>query len=202
MQCKLNKATLMDFSRTNQLAMMMMHQATSDYVGCRCCLLNGVFSGFELGAQAVEKHLKAMLLFAHPNSNVRSFSHKLPSLVETVHEKAIADLSKHSVTIQKLEGHYQARYPDNPRANNSSSTEELALIDVLIMEILEKMPVPYEVLLNSGVYARAIASSDRRVVFPDEHWLLLQNVILQTRVPVLLQQKKEWLLHNEIKPHE
>jgi hypothetical protein len=202
MQFKLNKKRLMDFAGNNQLAMLMMHQATSDYVGCRCCLLNGVFSGFELGAQAVEKYLKAMLLFAHPSSNVRNFSHKLPSLVKNVQEKGIADLSKHSVTIQKLEGHYQARYPDNPRSITSSSTEELAMIDVLIMEILEKMPIPYEVLLNSGVYARAITSSDRTVVFPDEHWLLLHNIILQTRVPFLVQHKKEWQMHNEVKPHE
>lgn len=202
MQFKLNKTTLMDFARINQLAMMMMHQATSDYVGCRCCLLNGVFSGFELGAQAVEKHLKAMLLFADPSSSVRNFSHKLPSLVKTVQDKGIADLSKHSATILKLEGYYQARYPDNPRSNTSSSTEELALIDVLIMEILEKMPIPSEVLLNSGVYARAIASSDRTVVFPDEKWLLSHNVILQAKAPFLVQQKREWQLHNEIKPYE
>lgn len=165
----LNRTSLMEFSRSNKAAMLLMDQGTSDYVGCRCCLSNGVFSGLELGAQAVEKHLKAMLLFAKPGNNARSFNHKLPLLVSAVQAEGIADLSGHIETIKKLQGHYQSRYPDNTGKATSASTDELQIIDELMHDILDRMPVPEEVLLRSGVYTRAIASSEGRPVFPDEH---------------------------------
>lgn len=191
----LDRTTLMKFSRLNQAAMLLMHRGTSDYVGCRCCLLNGVFSGLELGAQAVEKHLKAMLLFAEPGSNARSFNHKLPLLVKAIHEKRIADLSGHLETIEKLQSHYQARYPDNPGKATSASTGELQSIDSLMGDILEGMPVPEEVMLRSGVYVRAIASSEGTIVFPDEKWLLVNNSSLAAKVPFLVHRNNEWLRH-------
>jgi hypothetical protein len=47
-----------------------MEVATNDYVACRCCLLNGLFPGLRLGAEAVEKYLKAFVLYAEPAHNL------------------------------------------------------------------------------------------------------------------------------------
>jgi HEPN domain-containing protein len=42
---------------------MFWHVATQDYVAARCCISNAIFSGFAIAAQAVEKYLKAFLLY-------------------------------------------------------------------------------------------------------------------------------------------
>lgn len=188
----LNQDELNNFARSNKEAMILMFRGTSDYVGCRCCLLNSVFSGLELGAQAVEKHLKAMFLFALPESKVRGFGHNLQTLVVLVGEKGIADLSSHMETITQLHSHYQARYPDNPNRPSFASTEELYKIDELMLDILEKMPVPEEILLRSGVYSRVLQSSEGRPVFADEQWLLANNHRLLAKLPMLIQRNKEW----------
>lgn len=109
MSFQLDAAAVMQFSRTHKSAMLLMFRGTDDYVGARCCLLNGALAGLELAAQAVEKHLKAMLLFLQPAANVRAFSHRLPDLLREVCEGGLADLSAQAGAVEGLFAHYQAR---------------------------------------------------------------------------------------------
>lgn len=51
-----------EFARKNKAAMLMVDVAAKDYVACRCCLINGLFTGLVLGAQTVEKMLKGYIL--------------------------------------------------------------------------------------------------------------------------------------------
>ena len=51
----------LEFNSTYQAAVGFIESATDDYVASRCCLLNGVFPGLRLGAEAVEKYLKAFV---------------------------------------------------------------------------------------------------------------------------------------------
>lgn len=193
MSFTLDRAALTEFARVHQRSILLVMRGASDYVGARCCLLNGVLSGLELGAQAVEKHLKAMLLFAVPETNVRAFNHKLPSLGKAVQEKGIANIMHCLPTIEKLQAHYQARYPDNPGQTLSASTGELEELDAVMNHFLDVMPIPKEVSLRSGVYALVTASSFRNMITPDEQWLLECNPMLQARVPALVEQTRQWL---------
>ena len=43
--------------------LMFLYDADQDYVAARCCILNGLFPGFMLASQAVEKFLKALFVF-------------------------------------------------------------------------------------------------------------------------------------------
>lgn len=41
-------------------------QSAEDYAAARCCLLNGLFPGFVMAEQAVEKLIKGFILFMDP----------------------------------------------------------------------------------------------------------------------------------------
>ena len=56
-------ADVANWARVHQRAGSFWGIAADDYVAARCCILNGSFTGFVLGAQAAEKYLKACLLF-------------------------------------------------------------------------------------------------------------------------------------------
>ena len=194
MQFTLDGDAVRDFSRANRDAMLMMYRGTDDYVGARCCLLNGVFSGLELGAQAFEKHVKAMLLFVNPNAKVKRIRHGLSELLSKIRDEKIADLSHHVDVVRALEAHYQARYPDNPGKGRSASTGELESIDVLMNDVLSAMPIPEEVMLRSGVFARVVAASEgSKALHSDGLWLLKGNLPLQKKLAVLVERNEAWL---------
>jgi hypothetical protein len=67
----MNAIELIEFNTTNMGAIEFQMAATDDYVACRCCLLNGLFPGLRLGAEAVEKLLKSFILFVNPKTDVR-----------------------------------------------------------------------------------------------------------------------------------
>lgn len=183
---------VMSFAYAHPRAMMLADRGASDYCGARCCLLNGVFSGLELGAQAVEKHLKAMLAFKDPNENPRKFEHNLLPFAQQVESRGIALLSPHFKTLERLQAHYQARYPDNPGQPSTASTAELVEVDVLMNHLLESMPIPREVSLRSGVFARAIGSAKSQVISAEEYWLVRENPILQAKIPQLTEEVLAW----------
>ena len=59
----MTKEDVHSFARENKLAMQFLMVATDDYAGARCCISNSLLVGLVLGAQAVEKYLKAFILF-------------------------------------------------------------------------------------------------------------------------------------------
>jgi hypothetical protein len=150
-----------------------------------------------LGAQAIEKLLKAVLLFVDPTlttATIRTrFSHKLPKLAEAVQKTTDLDLTVHAAHISALDAHYLGRYPDNPGRSTSQSTSELAELDRLAVDLLVGLPVPEEVKLRSGVFASALVSSERGVVTSFEKWLLEKNEPLSRVMPNLRERNKEWL---------
>lgn len=193
----LTSAEVQTFCSTNHRAVMLMDRGTLDYVGARCCLLNHVFSGFELAAQSVEKYLKAMLLLKTPGLNVRRYTHKVMELAADVQDAGIADLSAHQQTIGRLQGHYQGRYPDNPGQLTSSSTAEIAQIDLLLDRIVASMPAPPDVMIRTGVYVRALLMVERRELqFPETTWLLQNNAPLMARFPSLIERHHRWIAFN------
>lgn len=193
----LTSAEVQAFSSANQAAMLLMNRGAMDYVGARCCLLNHVFSGFELSSQAVEKHLKAMLLFNSPGDNVRGYSHKVTELAAAAQSAGLVDLSAHQETISRLHGHYQARYPDNPGQLPTSSTAEIVEIDLLLDQIIAAIPIPSDVLIRTGVYVRALMMIERpELPWSETAWLLQGNMPLVARLPSLAERLHRWTAFN------
>ncbi len=197
MSFTLDSGGMVEFCRTNQSAMLLQHQAAYDYAGCRCCLLNGLPVGLVLGSQAIEKLLKAVLLFADATlttAEIRTrFGHRLPKLAEAVQKTTDLDLTTHVSHITALDAHYLGRYPDNPGRSTSQSTSELAELDLLAVDLLVGLPIPEEVKLRSGVFSLALISSERGVVTSFEKWLLEKNEPLGRLMPNLRKRNKAWL---------
>src|ERR1700733_257559 len=72
---------LMRFGNEYSRATLLLRAAAHDYAAARCLLFNGMFEGLSLGAQVIEKYLKAYLIFADPKRDVRAFLHSLPKLL-------------------------------------------------------------------------------------------------------------------------
>ena len=70
------------FSSDNHDAMLLIHQATDEYISARCLLLNGLFPGLILAAQSVEKYIKGFILLVDRTKNLRSFSHNFNKLFD------------------------------------------------------------------------------------------------------------------------
>lgn len=181
MDFSLDSRQVAAFAKSNQMAMLLLQTATDDYAVARCTLLNGLFPGLVSAAQAVEKYLKAFILFLDSTKNVRRLSHSLKDLAAQVLtlQPELA-LSRYNLLIERLEKHYQTRYPDNPDASTQQSTGELEEIDDLIVFLNEAMPIPPEVKYRSGFYSAAFRSLDRGRQFPPEIWLKEDNKALAT----------------------
>jgi hypothetical protein len=175
----LTREQVQNFARNNRGAVFMADVASGDYVACRCCLINGLFSGLVLGAQAVEKFLKAYILLKNPSKNMKAFSHKLMDLTREAESlDSNLDLKGFYPLIDRLSQYYQTRYPDNPNQPSSMTTAELIEIDKLIIYINNHLPMPDEVKYRSGIYARLFSSKDRTaadIIWPEEFWLANQN---------------------------
>jgi hypothetical protein len=72
----MNATELIEFNRSHALAGEFLRFATDDYLACRVCLLNGLFPGLRLGAEAIEKYLKGFVLYADP-SHKKKYLHNI-----------------------------------------------------------------------------------------------------------------------------
>ena len=192
----LTSADVRDYTRLHQPAMLLLGVATDDYAGARCCLLNGLFSGFVLAAQAVEKIFKAIILFKDPCIKPRSFSHNLTELTNEVSGSCPnLNLVPHTQTIKNLEVHYSSRYPDNPVQPRSQASDELVPIDTLIIYLNELLPMPIEARIRSGLFGWVCSSRERKgVVFPNEYWLKYKNRALAPLLPRIFADSDELLM--------
>ena len=152
-------------------------------------LLNQLFPGLVLGAQAIEKFLKAYILLADPKKNVRKLSHSLSKLLEEANQLTPnAELLNFRSVVVKFTGHYETRYPDNPRASTSMTTADINELDQLVIFLNENLPCPMNVRYRSGLYAAITFSlSPSATVTPTEHWIKLRNAALIPLMPRITQ---------------
>jgi HEPN domain-containing protein len=167
------------FARTNQKAMLLLHAASSDYAGARCLLLNGLFAGLTLGAQAIEKLLKASISLADPTWHIVN-THDLPRLL-LLAEQRINSLSALQLisTATKFYAYYQMRYPDNPNRPSSMNTGEIVDLDQMFMGLSENLFCPRNVKMCSGIYGEITFSlNPLNTESPSGKWIKLNNISL------------------------
>ena len=175
------RAATAAFARANKMAMLMQLQATQDYASARCLLLNGLPDGLVIGAQSIEKFLKAFILFNEPDFDYRKSSHKLPGLLEEA-SKHNTGLMHFAASAQKFLEHYNTRYPDNANTSRSKSTAELADLDVFIMRLAEIMPIPGNVKARSGIQAEVMGDAGH----PKARWIKERNGPLEKLMPEII----------------
>lgn len=111
---------LRHFCSEHKSATLLLRVAAQDYAAARCLLLNHLFAGHVLGAQAIEKFLKSYLLLNNPQRRVKELGHSLPKLLEEV--RALfpqLPLSEFAPLAEKFTRNYATRYPDNPGQRHS-----------------------------------------------------------------------------------
>src|ERR1035441_2141741 len=184
-----------DFARTHKASTLLLMVATNDYAAARCRAENMLSRSLVMGAQALEKYLKAYLVMVNPSRNVRKLSHDITKLLQEVDGLAPnLSLSRFMPLAQKFNGHYRTRYPDDPRASTNMTTADIIELDELILCINENLPCPKTVKYRSGLFAAISFSVDHQgQVSPTEHWIKVQNRSLAPLLERIDQEQKEVL---------
>lgn len=147
MQYYLDRNGVTGWVAQHSYASMRFFNANQDYVAARCCILNGLFAGFTLASQAIEKLLKA-IIYLETGEEMKTW-HNPYELKEKLKKIKDYDIDGFDLTLKKLYDHYLSRYhEDNPRTHadgsSGASSEELVFIDELWFTLIEKLPMPDE----------------------------------------------------------
>jgi len=175
---------LMRFANEHSRATLLLRVAAHDYAAAGCLLFNGMFEGLVLGAQAIEKCLKAYLIFADPQRPVKALNHSLPKpLTEATALFPQLPLQGFVPLAEKFRRHYQARYPDNPDASTIKATADLRELDEFIIFLNENMPCPHNVKYRAGIYPLITFSLGyKATVTTWESWIKNDNLSLSPLV--------------------
>ena len=176
---------LTDFCRDHQRASLLLRIAAEDYADARCLLLNQLFGGLVQGAQAIEKTLKAYLLFGDPKRDVKKLSHSLARLLgEADALYPSLKLFQFQQIADKFGKHYSARYPDNPNASTSKTTADVSELDSLVIYLNENLPCPRNVKYRTGLYPLITFSlGPPFTVTAWERWIKMNNLALVPLLP-------------------
>jgi|GEM_PF-1920363 len=175
---------LNDFAKKNSHATLLLHTAAGDYAAARCLLHNGLLTGLVLGAQAIEKFLKAFLLLHDPACNVKGVRHSLTKLLQEADALSPRlKLAGFAPLVEKFWKHYNTRYPDNANASTSMTSADLVELDAFVVFLNENLPCARNVLYRTGLYAEITFSLGyKSTVTPTEFWIKNGN---QTLTPLL-----------------
>ena len=156
-------------------------QSAEDYGAARCCLINGLFPGFVMAEQAVEKLIKGILLTADPSFKPkRSQGHDLTFLCSKLQETYPAiSLSGFEDTIKMLQSCYDGRYPDSGTDALAHTTAQLRSIDELYMHLDNHVPIAGDMRFRIGALPRLYSAYVRITNMPDAFWLLHGNEAAQ-----------------------
>ena len=176
----MNGIELIEFNRTHHGAGEFIIVATDDYVACRCCLLNGLFPGLRLGAEALEKYLKAFVLYADPSLDIRKYNHRIRDLASVASGlEPRFDAVQFRQVIDRLETHYRRRYPNVRDFGRDASTAELVGIDEVVLHVCEYLPIPEAPKFRNYGYFFFVFCPWTPVKDPHKKWLEQDNVALQ-----------------------
>jgi len=194
MGLKLNRQDVAKYCSEHQYSMLMINDATYDYIAARCCIINYLFPGYILACQAIEKMLKGIYYVVTkikpPNI------HNLYDLKEELKNYQDFHLDSYDHLLKELFGHYQSRYFDNPNGVTSKeiSQEKVDEIDEIWFHLIEILPFPDEVKYRSGTYSILCGRKSNKSN-KDREWIVKYNNLLKKRIEII--EKR----HNEVYNH-
>lgn len=172
------------FEQHNRATLLLL-TAAQDYAAARCLLQHGLLTGLVLGAQAIEKVLKAYLLLHDPKRQVKRLSHSFPKLLQGAHSLyPQLSLDRFAALTAKFGRHYQTRYPDNSGASTSMTSADIHELDTFVVFLNENLPCPHHVKCRTGFYAMITFSLGyKATVPPTEFWIKKNNQALIPLMP-------------------
>ncbi|NUY01560.1 HEPN domain-containing protein [Paraburkholderia youngii] len=173
-------------------------QSAEDYAAARCCLLNGLFPGFVMAEQAVEKLIKAFILFMDPGFKPKGKKgHDLARLIEVLHSHyGHISLAPYEKTIELLQSSYDGRYPDSGSDSLAHMTSQLHDVDELYVYLLDQSPITGELRYKIGAWPYLYAAYFGMTNMPDPKWMMLNNLaairlLTQRPIPANIQRWKD-----------
>ncbi|NUX55906.1 HEPN domain-containing protein [Paraburkholderia youngii] len=173
-------------------------QSAEDYAAARCCLLNGLFPGFVMAEQAVEKLIKGFILFMDPGFKPKNKKgHDLASLITVLQSHyGHVSLDPHKKTIALLQSSYDGRYPDSGSDRLAHMTSQLHDVDELYIYLLDQSPITGDLRFQIGAWPYLYTAYLRITNMPDPTWMMLNNFaarrLLMTRpIPDNVQRWKD-----------
>ncbi|MDP2709299.1 MAG: HEPN domain-containing protein [bacterium] len=159
---------------------MFLYNADTDYEAARCCILNGLFSGYMLASQAIEKSLKALIRLECGKIKIESKDRHNPFRLKEMLKKDTV-LDKYDDLLKKLSDHFKARYYDNEMdyKTKGASSEELADLDNLWMFLKEKLPFPNEVKFRTKFFSDLF---DESPYWKNKFWIREKNESLSDKI--------------------
>ena len=149
-----------NWSRQNRKAMQLYQQAFNEYAAFRCSFLNRLLiGGATLALQVIEKVLKCGILLKNPEFNIKKINHSLKKNTEEFDKYYSSDSdikSRFQITIDKISGFYQSRYPDNPDTAKIYQSSDIDEIDEMYFDIIDILSkeIPDEVHFRNYVFTR------------------------------------------------
>ena len=174
---RLNNKDVADYSQKNSYAQMMFIGGAEDYVSARCLILNGLFTGFFLYSQAIEKFLKALIFLEtgkEPELD-RSNWHDPYKLKLELQKHKDYSLDRFDEVLQRLHGHFQTRYFDNNNQSKMMSGKELDEFDELWMHLFDLVPFPIEVKYRLEFPVQILSKRAVKYWPGVRHWATLDN---------------------------
>jgi len=153
-------------------ALLLNHTATYDYLGARCCLLNGLIDpGYILSQQALEKMLKCYILVHNPGESFKKNSryplHDLNSLLQRLQDFSQLQFAKYdNLCFTLTKAYHSLRYPDNPHITtygiNTLSTKVIDEVDEMFIDLFVQLPVEDKTKCRIGLLGLILISNNAR----------------------------------------
>jgi len=191
----MNRNETQRYCAENQYAVMRFFNACNDYVAARCCILNGLFPGFTLASQAIEKMLKACIFLESKKELKRD--HNPFRLKEDLKKIKDYELDKYDNLLKKLYDHYLARYYENNvkqdgYGTSGASSEELTKIDELYLELVNKLPIPDEVKYRTKFFTDLFENNP---YWNNQYWITVKNQALKKQITTMKKRYREVFRH-------
>ena len=143
---------LQSFLRSNKAAWQFAWKASHDYLLARFGIRSGLWSGFEMATQAIEKLLKSYLLFqdgalggcedavrravsakARAGGRLSEFGHDVQSALALAEPVGLTCSPELRARVTRIDSYYELRYPGGgPRSLASAEAED---VDEAIFEV-------------------------------------------------------------------
>lgn len=153
-------------------------QSAEDYAAARCCLLNGLFPGFVMAEQAVEKLIKGFIFFMDPSFKPKKGKgHDLPSLAAVMcSHYGHVSLAPYEKTIELLQSSYDGRYPDSGTYSQAHMTAQLRDVDELYIYLLDQSPITGDLRYQVGAWPHLYTAYLGITNMPDPKWTMFDNL--------------------------
>jgi len=189
------------YFKENKRSIQFLNTATDDYIGARCCLLNGLItSGYVLSQQAIEKLLRSFIFLISRHEKLRR-DHDLLLLMDTLQRVSKIDLSRYANLFNVLTKAYPfLRYPENPKNPHilksgitSLSTAVIDEVDDLFIFLYMQIPLPDKVKCGVSLLSLLLLSKQSSSI----EWFIRSNEAYKNNINYFSKTFEWWQLDEE-----